>query len=266
MPGKWLSGKYLVVIGGTSGMGLSAALAFVREGAKVVVVGRNDETRKLAATQLGENGFAITGDATNEQTARMAISKCRDRFGGFDGLYHVAGGSGRKFGDGPLHELSLDGWQKTLDLNLTSLMLSNKAAVEYFTSNNKPGTILNMGSVLGFSPSPKYFTTHAYAAAKSAIIGFTKSIAAYYAPHNIRINVIAPALIETPMSKRAINDETISTFLKNKQPLDGGRAGLPEDTDGVAVLLFSDYAKFITGQVIAVDGGWSITEGQYQNM
>jgi NAD(P)-dependent dehydrogenase (short-subunit alcohol dehydrogenase family) len=116
-------------------------------------------------------------------------------------LYHVAGGSGRKFGDGPLHELTLEGWNKTLELNLTSLMLSNQAAVKKFLELKKSGTILNMGSVLGFSPSPKYFSTHAYAATKAAIIGFSKSIAAYYAKDDIRINVIAPALVETPWHK-----------------------------------------------------------------
>jgi NAD(P)-dependent dehydrogenase (short-subunit alcohol dehydrogenase family) len=120
-----------------------------------------------------------------------------------------------------------------------------------------------MGSVLGFSPAPKYFTTHAYAAAKSAVIGFTKSIAAYYAHSNIRINVIAPALIETPSSQRAANDEAISKYIATKQPLDGGRIGTPSDTDGLAVFLLSDQSKFITGQVISVDGGWSVTEGQY---
>ena len=86
-----------------------------------------------------------------------------------------------------------------------------------------------MGSVLGFSPSPKYFSTHAYAAAKAAIIGFSRSIAAYYAKDNIRINVIAPALVETPMAQRAANDEAILSFIKSKQPLDGGRIGQPED-------------------------------------
>jgi NAD(P)-dependent dehydrogenase (short-subunit alcohol dehydrogenase family) len=120
-----------------------------------------------------------------------------------------------------------------------------------------------MGSVLGFSPSPKYFTTHAYAASKSAVIGFSKSIAAYYAQYNIRINVIAPALIETPMSQRAVQDRAIMDFVKTKQPLDGGRVGVPEDAAGAAVFLLSDYSKFITGQVVSVDGGWSVSDGQY---
>lgn len=263
MAKDWLQGKRFVIIGGTAGMGLSAALAFAHEGAKVVAVGRNGENSEIASNQLKEHGVVITADATDEATAVRAIETCTQQFGGFDGLYHVAGGSGRKFGDGPLHQITLEGWHYTLQLNLTSLMLSNRAAVQFFLQRQQPGVILNMGSVLGFSPSPKYFTTHAYAAAKSAIIGFSKSIASYYASKNIRVNVIAPALIETPMSQRAAKDETIVSFLKTKQPLGGGRAGLPEDTDGAATFLLSDYAKFITGQVVAVDGGWSISEGQY---
>jgi NAD(P)-dependent dehydrogenase (short-subunit alcohol dehydrogenase family) len=263
MPKNWLSGKRLVIIGGTTGMGLTAAATCIEEGAKIVAVGRNIENVREASTSFGENGVAIQGDATEETTAVTAIQTCIDQFGGFDGLYHIAGGSGRKYGDGPLHELTLDGWQQTLQLNLTSLMLSNKAAISYFMNSKQGGTILNMSSVLGFSPSPGYFTTHAYAAAKAAIIGFSKSIASYYAPHNIRVNVIAPGLMETPMAQRAVQNETIMQFIRTKQPLDGGRAGIPEDTDGLAVFLLSDHSKFITGQVMAVDGGWSVTEGQY---
>ncbi len=263
MAKDWLQNKRIVIIGGTAGMGLSAALAFIEEGAKVVVVGLNSENSKSAASQLKENGVVLTADAIQEETALKAIQTCREQLGGFDGLYHVAGGSGRKFGDGPLHEMTIEGWQYTLQLNLTSLMLSNRAAIRFFLQQQQSGVILNMGSVLGFSPSPKYFTTHAYAAAKSAVIGFSRSIAAYYAPENIRVNVIAPALIETPMSQRAAKDETIAAFLKTKQPLDGGRLGMPEDTDGAATFLLCDHSKFITGQVISVDGGWSISEGQY---
>ena len=211
-----LSGKRLVIMGGTSGMGLSAAISCINEGAHVVVTGRNRETAVAAENQLKENGKVVIADATTEEGAVTAIKICNDTFGGFDGIYHVAGGSGRKFGDGPLHEMSLEGWQQTLNLNLTSLMLSNRAAINYFLEKQQAGVILNMGSVLGFSPSPRYFTTHAYAAAKSAVIGFSKSIASYYATKNIRVNVIAPALIETPMSQRAVNDENIAAFLKTK--------------------------------------------------
>jgi NAD(P)-dependent dehydrogenase (short-subunit alcohol dehydrogenase family) len=258
-----LKNKSIVIIGGTTGLGLSAAKIFVHEGANVVVVGRNAESVSEAQKELGKNSLAIVGDATQQGTAMQAITTCIERFKTFDGLYHVAGGSGRKFGDGPLHELSLEGWNKTFELNLTSLMLSNQAAVQTFLKQKTSGTILNMGSVLGFSPSPQHFVTHAYAATKAAIIGFTKSTAAYYAKDNIRINVVAPALVETPMAQRAANDETILSFIKTKQPLDGGRIGKPEDLDGAAIYFMSDQSRFTTGQVLAIDGGWHISEGQY---
>ena len=252
-----LEKKNIVIIGGTTGLGLSAAKAFIANGANVVVVGRNTGSAEAAKKILGNNALALAADAVNENTAVQAIDICINNFGGFDGLYHVAGGSGRKMGDGPLHELTLEGWNKTFELNLTSLMLSNQAAVKKFLELKKEGTILNMGSVLGYSPSPKYFSTHAYAATKAAIIGFTKSIAAYYAKDNIRMNVIAPALVETPMAQRAAKDDEILSFIKTKQPLDGGRIGKPEDLDGLAVYFMSDLSKFTTGQCVAVDGGWT---------
>lgn len=258
-----LENKNIVIIGGTTGIGLSAAKAFIDQGAKVIVAGRNEENVNRAKTALGKNAQAVCADARRPETAVNAINLSLEKFGGFDGLYHVAGGSGRKMGDGPLHELSLEGWNKTLELNLTSLMLSNQAAIRKFLELRKAGTILNMGSVLGFSPSPLYFSTHAYAAAKSAVIGFSKAIAAYYAKDNIRINVIAPAVVETPMAQRAANDKNILSFIKTKQPLDTGRIGEPNDTDGLAIYFMSDLSKFTTGQVVAVDGGWSISEGQY---
>lgn len=258
-----LANKNIVVIGGTTGMGLSAAKAFVGEGANIIVVGRNEDHVCEAKKTLGKNADVMSADATQPDTAITAIRLCIERFGSFDGLYHVAGGSGRKMGDGPLHELSLEGWNKTMEINLTSLMLSDQAAIKKFIELKKSGTILNISSILGLSPSPEYFSTHAYAAAKSAVIGFTKSVASYYAKDNIRVNVIVPALVETPMAQRAANDENIQSFIKTKQPLDGGRIGQPEDLDGLAVYFMSDQSKFTTGQVIAVDGGWSISEGQF---
>lgn len=258
-----LEHKNIVIIGGTSGMGLSAARAFINHGARVAVVGPTETGVQEAREELGDRGLALVGDACQEGTASEAIRQCADRWGSCHGLYHVAGGSGRRFGDGPLHELTREGWDTTFALNLTSLMLSNQAAVRYFREQKQGGAILNMGSVLGYSPSPHFFATHAYAAAKSAIIGFTRAIAAHYAAENIRVNVIAPALVETPMAQRAASDDTIMQFIKTKQPLGGGRIGQPQDVDGMAVCLLSDQAQFITGQLIAVDGGWSVSEGQW---
>ncbi len=257
-----LQNKRIVIIGGTTGLGLSAARSFLKSGARVVAVGRNVASCTSAEEILGANARVLAADATQTDTAGRAIELCCSDFGGFDGLYHVAGGSGRKFGDGPLHELSLEGWNKTFELNLTSLMLSNQAAIRKFLEIGKGGSILNMSSVLSFSPSPAHFSTHAYAAAKSAVTGFTKAVAAYYAKDNIRVNILAPALVETPMSQRASEDAAIMAFVKTKQPLDGGRNGKPEDLDGAAVYFMSDASAFTTGQTLYVDGGWEISEGQ----
>jgi len=258
----WLTNKSIVIIGGTTGMGLSAAEAFIREGANVLAIGRSPESAEKASALL-KTAVVTTGDATLPGSAEKAIKDCINHFGGFHGLYHVAGGSGRRFGDGPLHALTKEGWDYTFSLNLTSLMLSNQAAVKTFMERKQPGTILNMGSVLGYSPSPQHFATHAYAAAKAAAIGFTKSVAAYYASYDIRVNLLAPALVETPMAQRAANDETIMSFIKTKQPLAGGRIGSPSDLDGAAVYFMSDHSRFTTGQILSVDGGWDVSEGQY---
>jgi NAD(P)-dependent dehydrogenase (short-subunit alcohol dehydrogenase family) len=150
------------------------------------------------------------------------------------------------------------------------MFISNRAAVRQFLKqksearSQKPegGVVLNMGSVLGWAPSAKYFSTFAYAAAKSAIVGMTKSAAACYAGENIRFNVVAPGLVETPMARRAVGDPEIMSFVRSKQPLDGGRIGRADDLDGAVVYLLSDQARFVTGQVLAVDGGWCVSEGE----
>lgn len=257
-----LAGKSLVVVGGTGGLGLSAVRAFVREGARVAFVGRDPAKVKAVEIELGDAVAGLAGDASGAGLAEAVIALAVDRFGGFDGLYHVAGGSGRRFGDGPLHEISDEGWDATVGLNLNSVFLSNRAAVRQLLRQGTGGSVLNMGSVLGFSPSPEFFSTHAYAATKAAIVGLTQSAAARYAEEGIRFNVIAPALVATPMSERAQGNEAIMNFLRTKQPLDGGRIGRPEDLDSATVFFLGDESRFVTGQVLAVDGGWCVSEGQ----
>ena len=258
---KMLQDKKIVIIGGTSGIGLAAAKKFYELGANIVCIGKSEDGSNQAITETSTH-HTLLADATKDETAEWAISYCLDKFKGFDGLLHIAGGSGRKFGDGPLHEMTLDGWIKTMELNATSVMLSNKAAIKALLDLGKGGSIVNIASVLSNNPAPHYFSTHAYAASKAAVVGLSKSAASYYAKNNIRINVISPGLIETPMSKRAVENENIMSYINTKQPLDGGRIGNPEDLTDLLALLLSDQSKFITGQNISVDGGWSISEGQ----
>jgi NAD(P)-dependent dehydrogenase (short-subunit alcohol dehydrogenase family) len=186
--------------------------------------------------------------------------------GRLDVLFHVAGISGRRFGDGPLHECSLAGWDTVMDTNARGVFLTNQAAVRQMLTQQVDrhglrGTILNMGSVLGWSPAPDFFGTYAYAASKGAIRAMTLNAASQFARERIRFNLIAPALIETPMSGRAVGDPRIRTYLETKQPLVAG-PGTAEDCAEAALYLCEPASRFLTGVVLNVDGGWCISEGQ----
>lgn len=254
--------KSIVVIGGTTGIGRSASRAFHEAGAKLVVVGLDAASCDETTAEFSGNVVVQCGDACESDTTTKAIAAAVERHGRLDGLYHVAGGSGRRFGDGPIHELTDEGWARTLELNLGSVFHSNRAAIRQFLAQGSGGAILNLASVLAFSPSPAHFATHAYATAKAGIVGLSKSAAAHYAPQSIRVNVLAPGLVDTPMAQRAAGDPAIRHFIRTKQPLDGGRLGAPADLDAAAIFLLSDAARFCTGQVLAIDGGWSHSEGQ----
>lgn len=257
MPGL-LAGKRCLIIGGTSGIGLAAARRFLDEGAQLAIAGLSTGTIDTLAPSVP----IITWNAADDAQVAHLFEQAVSQLGGLDILYHVAGGSGRKQGDGPLHECTDAGWQATLDMNLRSTFLTNRAAVQHFLGNRQPGAILNMASVLPLSPSPRYFDTIAYTAAKGGIIAMSRLAAARYAADGIRVNVIAPGLIDTPMSMRACGDPAIVEYLRSKQPLAGG-PGRPEDCSDAAVFLCSDAARLITGVVLPVDGGWCLSEGQY---
>ncbi len=262
--GPQLQCKRCLIVGGTSGIGLAAAERFLDEGARVVVAGRSSDRGSDALDQLTNHGEVhfVAADASNSLEVDHLVRQVDRLLGGLDVLYHVAGISGRKYGDGSLHECTDEGWQATLSANLTSVFLTNRAAVRQFLGARQPGIILNMASVLGFSPSPRYFDTTAYAATKGGIIALSRQAAARYASEKIRVNVIAPALVDTPMAERAVNDPAIAAFLRTKQPLAGG-ACVPEDCAGAAVFLCSDSSAMVTGIVLTVDGGWCVSEGQF---
>jgi len=249
--------KVVAVIGGTSGMGLAIARGICASGGKVAALGRDDE--HLPGAQAMLDGIVTAGDAASPDAAGSLVAAALEKFGALHGLVHVAGGSGRAFGDGPLHELTDEGLQRTLELNFHSVVWSNRAAVRAWLPGGSGGSIVNVGSVLASSPSPRHFATIAYASAKAAVEGFTRSLAASYAGNGIRANVIAPGLVETPMSQRAAGNADIIEFVRQKQPLDGGRIGRPDDVTGAALYFLSDASRFCTGQVLAVDGGWSVS-------
>src|SRR5438067_13410330 len=254
-----LAGKRCLVVGGASGIGLAAVRHFRGEGARVVAVGRPDDGRpdRPAASRGEDNPGVVVGDATDPVSVDCFIAETVQSLGGLDVLYHVAGGSGRKHGDGALHECASHGWDWTLRANLTSAFLTNRAAVRHFLAAHQPGVILNVASVLAFAPSPRHFDTVAYAAAKAGVIALSRQAAARYAADGIRVNVLAPGLIDTPMAARAVRDPAVAAFLRTKQPLAGG-PGTPLDCSYAAAFLCSDEARFITGAVLTADGGWCL--------
>ncbi len=256
-----LRDKRCLIVGGTSGIGLAAARRFLAEGARLVIAGHDPAQGEAALASLAAPGRAhfIRCDATLsaevDEMGREAISLLQ----GLDVLYHVAGGSGRARGDGALHECSDEGFEATITLNLTSAFLTNRLAVRHFLAQRQPGVVLNMASVLALAPSPRWFDTAAYAAAKGGLVALSRQAAARYAADGIRVNVLAPGLIDTPMAARAVGDPAIRQYLRSKQPLSAG-PGVPDDCAGAAVFLCSDEARFLTGVVLPVDGGWCVSD------
>jgi NAD(P)-dependent dehydrogenase (short-subunit alcohol dehydrogenase family) len=261
----------VLLISGSTGIAAATAALAAREGARVFVTSRTPEHGEALLQSLAARGAEAAfqaADLTQSSDVDAAIEACLRRFGRLDAVFNVAGISGRRFGDGPVHECSDEGWDVTMAVNARSVFLMCRAAVRQMlaqpaSEHAARGAILNMTSVLGFAPSPHHFGTHAYAASKGAIIALTKSMAASYAPRGIRVNAIAPGLVRTPMSARAQHDPAIAAFLATKQPLGGDFI----DADSVAraaLFLLSAEAAHVTGQVLAVDAGWGVSEGQYQ--
>jgi len=253
-----LSGKNILITGAASGIGRASAIRFASEGAQVALLDRNpDGLRETAMRIQEEGGGCVEGllDLTDESAVRDTIKRIAETWGVLHGLFNVAGGSGRRFGDGPVDSATLEGWHATLDLNLTSMFLMCKYATPHLLETR--GAVVNLGSVLGLVGGDEDFATHAYAAAKAGVVGLSRAMASYYAPRGLHVNVIAAGLIATPMSQRAQSDEHILSRLPQLQPLTG-TLGTPDDIAATAAFLLSDDARFLTGAVLPVDGGWTV--------
>ena len=258
---KRLEGRVIAVTGAT-GIAGAAAERLASEGARVFTVSHTEANCAALHDRIASAGFVhdwATADLRDEDQTVEAFEACVERFGGIDGLLCVAGGSGRRFGDGAVDTISAEAWQATLDLNLTTTFLSVREAIRHMKERGSGGSIAIVTSVLHAHPSPALFGTHAYAVAKGGQVALMRTTAAAYAVDGIRVNAIAPSVVITPMSERAQSDEEIARYVRRKQPLSDGFLE-PETVAAAAAYLLSSEGDVVTGQVLNVDGGWSAVE------
>ncbi len=245
-----LDGKVIVVSGAGSGLGESAAAAFVREGAVVGLLDRNVEAITTTAKSLGPSAFALPCDVTDEASVEKAFAQVRSMHGRLDGLFCYA--AVQLVGeDQPIQDCSLDVWERTYAVNARGVFLVCKHGARLMIDAGNGGSIVNCGSPTGLTMSGASYS--AYGSSKAAVMGLTRIMAADLAKYGIRVNGIIPGSIITPLTKKLYDDPEISAKLHALHPI--GRVGLPEDMDGVAVFLASDESKFATGAHFTVDGG-----------
>lgn len=252
-----LEGKVALVTGAGSGIGRGCAQALAREGARVVVANRGAEAGEAAARAISDAGGEATFvpvDVSLPEQAEGMVDRAVETYGRLDVLVSNAGIGGRSLGDGPVHECSVEAWDKVLGVNLRGTFLACKYAIPELLKDGG-GSIVTMSSVLGLVGTQGLFDTHAYATSKAGIIGLTRAIAAHYARQRIRANVLAPGLVDTKMALRTKADQDLLDRVAFWQPL--GPIGEIADVAEACVYLASDEAKFVTGTVLPVDGGWT---------
>ena len=254
-----------LLITGSTGIAAATAKLAALAGASIFLVSIDVDSCASLTNEIKASGGQcefLVGDLLEPNTSINAVQNCINHFGRLEALFNVAGISGRKFGDGPLHECTENGWDVTMNTNAKTTFLMSQAALnqmllQEMNESGLRGTILNMASVLAFSPEPNHFAAHAYAASKGAIISLSKAMASYYAPQKIRVNAIAPGLIRTPMSKRAQENPIILELMKTKQPLAEDLIDA-EEVAKAALFLLSNDSRHITGEVMKIDAGWSV--------
>ena len=246
---KIFENKVAIVTGGSFGIGKAAAIAFAKRGAKVVIADwkENAETSD-AIRSFGGDAIFVNCDVSQEKDVKELVEKTVARYGSLDLAFNNAGIEGLS---APTHECTNDNWDRTIEINLKGVWLCMKYEIIQMLKQGK-GSIVNNASIaglVGFQNIP------AYVASKHGVIGLTKNAALEYAKRGIRVNVVCPGVIKTPMIDRFTGkNKEVERQFATMEPV--GRLGQPEEVAEAVIWLCSDASSFITGDAIPVDGGW----------
>jgi NAD(P)-dependent dehydrogenase (short-subunit alcohol dehydrogenase family) len=246
-----LLGKVAIVTGGTSGIGRDAAVLFAQAGAKVVVAGRREVEGKKTIDLIraaGGDGLFVKTDVSRAAEVAALLQKTVEKFGRLDVAFNNAGIEGSW---SPIAEQSEEDWNRTIDINLKGVWLCLKHEIRQMVKQGGGGAIVNMASVAGLIGSAGAAT---YCASKHGVMGLTKSAALETARSGIRVNVVCPAVIETPMGERLWGAPEVKKFALGLHPI--GRFGTPMEIAEAVVWMCSDRASFMTGQSLVLDGGF----------
>lgn len=244
-----LSGKVALVIGGHGGIGKAISSGLADAGSDIVVASRNIDALKSVAKEIeakGRNSLAVTVDITDEKSVAEMMKAITLKFSHIDILVNAAGLAIRK----PADTFPAEDFRKVLDINTTGTFLVSQAAGRIMIKN-KSGSIINVSSVRGQYGLPADYA--AYCTSKGAVDTLTKTLACEWAKYNVRVNAIAPTIVETDLTKAALANPDYAKMMKGRIPM--GRWAMPEDTVGATVFFASEAASFITGQILYIDGG-----------
>ncbi|MEK7291652.1 MAG: glucose 1-dehydrogenase [Planctomycetota bacterium] len=246
-----LRDKVALVTGAGKGLGKSMALALSESGAHVAVVSRTLSDVETTAREIQENGvksLPMSVDVTKQEDVIRMVEKVLSEFKTIDILVNNVG----TFVGGECLAFSLEDWHKILEINLTSVYLCSKFVGKHMVEKQR-GKIINISAALGAFGVRE---SSAYCASKGGVIQLTRALAIEWAKYNINVNSIAPYAMETDMTRTMLEDEKIRTAIISKIPMK--RIGKPADLSGIIVFLASKASDYITGQVIFVDGGFSV--------
>ncbi|HKE31173.1 MAG TPA: glucose 1-dehydrogenase [Candidatus Angelobacter sp.] len=242
-----LAERVAIITGGGSGIGRGIALAFAREGAKVVIAGRDVKKLDSVAKELGAACLAQKADISQSSEVQKLVTATLKKFGGVHILVNNAG----VLLPGTAESHTENEWNQTFDVNVRGIWLLSRAVLPHMRAAGG-GSIVNIASVLSFVAARNRV---AYSASKGAVLAMTRAIALDHAPEKIRVNCICPGIVDTEMVARFSMDESARRQRIAMHPM--GRFGQPEDIAAAAVFLASDESSWITGAAFPVDGGYT---------